>query len=408
MPSPADWEEAVLTDLATARVLASLTADRSTDVGIIESLRKSFGRERAEAMLRLALARRKAAGKFPESERLWLDPVRAEQATHQLVANHKAKRFKGLHVADICCGLGGDSLALARLAGGVVSVDMSRDALRRLQFNVEVLGQESQILLVQGDAERDLVCSTFAIHIDPDRRPGGGGGRPSFSLDGCRPGLATLLKYMKRHESGAIKLSPGSDFQRLEKEARRLGIRTETEVISLGGECKEATVWFGGLAGSRERRATILPDAIAFESEMQSVDCKRDQALPKPGVWLMELDAAIVRAGLAHAFAERHSLETMTDDAAWLFSNQLRPELAGFGTYFQVFDSCAADRRAIRQMMWRLGWLTAVVKSRGRLSSAEIQKWLEKQPDGVTAETLIVITVPGQTSCAIAARRLLD
>jgi hypothetical protein len=58
--------------------------------------------------------------------------------------------------------------------------------------------------------------------------------------------------------------------------------------------------------------------------------------------------------------------------------------------------------------MWRLGWLTAVVKSRGRLSSAEIQKWLEKQPDGVTAETLIVITVPGQTSCAISARRLLD
>lgn len=404
MQSPADREFEALTDPAFCPIVAELAVKPSVDLSTLDLLRRQFGRDTAEALLRLATSRRKAVGKFIDADKLWLDPVRVEQATHHVVAEHKAKRFQGLAVADICCGLGGDSFALARQARGVLSVDLDRDALRRLDFNAGVYGLCSQIMSVQGDASRDLFDKSIAVHIDPDRRAADHVGRPRFSLDACQPSLQTLLAYMTAHNGGAIKLSPGSDFEWLEKKAAALGVRTETEVISLSGECREATVWFGQLAGEYPRRATILPGQ--FEIAGMPVALIRETAGPKQGDWLFELDPAVVRSGLAAQFADANQLHALTPDGAWLFSHDIRQDISGMVQKFHLLYFTSVDRRAVRKMLQNLGWSTSVVKTRGRINAAEIQKWLEKQPSGKATETLIVITMPGMPSMAIAAKRL--
>jgi hypothetical protein len=404
MQSPADREFEALTDPAFCPILAELAAQPTISLSMLDTLRRQFGRDTAEAILRLANSRRKAVGKFIHAEKLWLDPVRVEQATHHMVAEHKAKRFQGLAVADICCGLGGDSFALARQAKGVASVDLDRDALRRLEFNADVYGFRSQILPVQGDANHGLFDRSIAVHIDPDRRAADHIGRPRFSLDDCQPSLQTLLSYMTAHNGGAIKLSPGSDFESLEKRAELLGVRTEKEIISLSGECREATIWFGQLAGKIPRRATILPGQFEFAG--QPGGSIRKTAVPKPGDWLFELDPAVIRSGLAANFAAANQLHALTPDGAWLFTDHIHQNISGMVQKFQVMDSASVDRRAVRQMLRNLGWSSAVVKTRGRIHAAEIQKWLEKQPSGQATETLIVITVPGLPSRAIAAKRL--
>jgi len=71
------------------------------------------------------LLRRLAGRKFSRADEMLFDRVALEQATDEIVAAHKARRFAGLgRVADLCCGIGGDSLALAAVAP-VVAVDWS-------------------------------------------------------------------------------------------------------------------------------------------------------------------------------------------------------------------------------------------------------------------------------------------
>ena len=77
-----------------------------------------------------------------------------------------------------------------------------------------------------------------------------GGLLPRASISGSRSS--------RRVAGGAIKLSPASDFAQ-----HFAGPNVEIELISLRGECKEATVWFGELASCR-RRATRLPEDVTW------------------------------------------------------------------------------------------------------------------------------------------------
>src|SRR5262245_49147881 len=66
------------------------------------------------AALETALLRRRAADKFTRAGRMFFCREALEQASGEPAARHRARRFEPLgRVADLCCGLGGDALALA-------------------------------------------------------------------------------------------------------------------------------------------------------------------------------------------------------------------------------------------------------------------------------------------------------
>ena len=125
---------------------------------------------------------------------------------------------------------------------------------RRLRWNARVHGLAAQILPVRGRAEQFPVPGGALVHIDPDRRADGGQPRARH-LEGYVPGPDFLARLARTAPGGAIKLGPASDFERLAAEIAEV----ETEVVSLHGECKEVTLWFGVLASGGCRRATTLP-----------------------------------------------------------------------------------------------------------------------------------------------------
>lgn len=404
MNSPADDEAEILDSPEFAELFETLTRDSEPDVSTVQKLRSRFGPNAFAAASRIVAARRKAAGKLPEAERLWLDPVRTEQATHRIVASHKALRFAGAKVADLCCGIGGDTFALAAVADAIVALDRDADTIRRLKFNLEILGFDHQVRPVLGDAASPPVPPDWAIHIDPDRRSNDRSGRPVRQIDAYAPGMTALIRLMKTYRGGAIKLGPASDFATLEKAARTAGVRAETEIVSLDGECKEATLWFGQLAGDAPRRATLLPSGESICGK-ECLIVSADDPASKTHRWLYEADPALTRSGLVDRIAAPLGLSAYTPDGAWLVGSG--PADSPWLTPFEVVAEIAADRKIVRAEARKLGWTTAVVKTRGGQGADRFSGWFDSKPGGKTRETMLVLHRPGGKSRAILAIRHL-
>src|SRR5262249_42215478 len=150
---------------------------------------------------------------------------------------------------------GSDTLALAARSS-VLSVDLDHGMCRRIRFNAAGYGVSDQVLPIRAQAERFTIPSGAWVHLDPDRRASTSSSPPAARLADYRPGPAFWNTLIDQAPAGAIKLSPASDFAK--HFARD---KVEFELISLRGECKEATIWFGQLATCR-RRATRLPENV--------------------------------------------------------------------------------------------------------------------------------------------------
>ena len=259
--------------------------------------------------------------------------------------------------------------------------------------------------MVMADANRVCFDSGLYLHVDPDRRAADRSGRPQFQIDAYQPGPDMLISLMLRQPGGGVKLSPGSNYEKLQSQAEKLGIKTEVEVVSLHGECREATFWFGVLAGPKRRSATILPSGNHFQGMGASCVVQELQRV-KPESVIVELDPALVRAELAKEYAGQNGLQPAVLDYAYLLKpNVLHEGSTSDFAEFNVLAVTSADRRSILQMLQKLGWQNVVVKTRGRLSAAEVQGWMKAYPTGKSTETLLVWTLSGQKSVAIAAQR---
>lgn len=228
----------------------------------IQRWRQRLDAERVVAAWTQVTLRAVARAKFSRADDMLFDRVGIEQSSDEVVAAHKAKRFAGCSaIVDLCCGIGGDTIALAGIAP-VTAVDISGPRTVMAEHNAGVYGRRAvgtigNVELTHPDAD--------AAHIDPDRRPVG---RREHQIEYGSPDLPTVEAVIRRYHHVAIKLSPGADFGRLPFDA-------EIELISNHGHCKQAVAWTGRLRsicpestqgtlpGPRQlaavRRATVLP-----------------------------------------------------------------------------------------------------------------------------------------------------
>src|SRR5690606_11277719 len=127
-----------------------------------------------------------------------------------------------------------------------------------------------------------------------DRRSGRPRAERARRLDGYVPGLPTLMRLISDAPGGAIKLGPASDFDT----AFPAGL-LEAEAVSLAGECKEATLWFGAARTCR-RRATCLPSGATWTDRDGPAG---PSEIVEIGEWLHDPDPSLIRAGLLDGFA---------------------------------------------------------------------------------------------------------
>jgi hypothetical protein len=332
----------LLTDVSATLSAAGATAPAG-ELALQARLRKEFPPELVRTALLVAELRRKATGKFSRAAGMWFDRVGLEQSTAEPVARHKAARFAalasaspGFGIVDLCCGVGGDSLALAAVAP-VTAVDLNPAALWRSRRNSAEYGVAENITPLLESAEacfarwrerRDL-----RWHIDPDRRAKTNS--RAIRVEDYVPGVETLREMIASTPGGAIKLSPASNFT--EKFPG-----TEVELISLHGEAKEATLWYGDLRRDEPYRATVLPSGETIAGHPLDFAAQRGGV----GAWLYDPDPAVVRAGLVDAVAEKLGLSRLDDAEEYLTGDQV--VASGFATPFRVLDELPNNDRQLR------------------------------------------------------------
>lgn len=296
-----DWQSLLSPGLESLR-LAAATAP-AHDAASVARLRREHAAAVVAAAFELAAARRKGAEKFGAGSggRLVADRAGVEMATGPLAGAHKARRFAagagGARVLDLCCGIGGDAMALA--AAGVRVVGVDADPVRAW-----MCGQNAGCAARCCDVMEAMTGGERWFHLDPARRDGEGARK--FRLDELSPGPGAWRELIERARAaaagdggewgGAIKLGPGVDATDV-RAALGPETRFELEHLSEHGRMTQAVVWLGALAGAQRATATALRETGSF-----SLSGEPDEApVGEVGLWLVDPDPAFERAGLLGA-----------------------------------------------------------------------------------------------------------
>lgn len=383
--------EVLLRLRATPELFAEIGQSSDAELFTQKRLREQFDPELVRHALSVTEARRKAAGRLPRAEHLWLTRVGLEQSTAWEVAGHKALRFQQAeHVWDLCSGIGVDAGRLATVTR-VTAVDMAPAMNLRTQWNTQTWGATTPVETRCQDVTQ-LSWEGQLVHVDPDRRTESD--RPVRRLEDYVPDLTWMQNLTRSAAGGAIKIGPASNF--LQKFPG-----CETELISLHGECREATIWFGELAGAAPFRATILPSGESLAADPLSV---WTQTTERVGPLLFDPDPAIVRSGLLDVMAEQHQLLRLDSEEEYLTGDTL-PK-TGFVTPFFVETIVPGDLRHLKAWLRQQPSTSYEVKCRHIHVNAEVVR--RQLPRGDGPPRTIFFARCGGRSMLIVARRSPD
>jgi SAM-dependent methyltransferase len=334
-----------------------LTPD--THLALAARLRASLPPNATAAVLETALLRQRAARKFSRAAVMYFTRDGLEQATAEPVAAHRARRFAtagATTVADLGCGIGGDALALAATGAHVVAVDREWLHATMTGANAAVYGVAHRLLPVQADLLELAPLPADAFFFDPARRAGGGPrdapARRLRSVDEYRPPLSLIDAWRPLVPHGAVKVSPGIDYAELPPDA-------EVEFVSFEGEVREGVLWFGGLRGAAQRRATILP---AGET-LSDADGPGEAPVGPPRAYLYEPDGAIIRAHLVTQLAGRLGAALLDPTIAYLTADLA--QVTPFARCFQIEEAFPFQLKHLRQELRRRGVGRVTIKKRG-------------------------------------------
>ena len=365
-------------------LLEEIRTHQGAELALQKKLRENHAGELVAAGIQLEELRQKAINKFSRAGEMWFDRTGLEQATSESVASYKSQRFSG-EILDLCCGIGGDSIALSD-RGNVTVIDSNPAACLRAEWNAEVYGRELKTIC--GDVTK-IPIGDRLVHIDPDRRPGSGG--RVVRLEDAVPGLPFLKSVMETARGGAIKVSPAANF---------IGkfFDAEIELVSLRGECKEATLWFGELASAGVYRATALPSGETVAGN--PLDAWTD--VGELDHYLFDPDPALVRSGLIDLYASCSSVKRLDEEEEYLTG----PELveSSFVSAFEVIESLPYHEKTLRRYFRDADFGQLEIKCRHiKVPIENLRRKLSLEGD--RPGVLIVARIAGE-SRAIVSRRV--
>lgn len=378
------------------RLLGELAAQSLTDDDLLPLLaryREEYPVELLRAAVDLTRLRRKAAVKFARAADMFFTRDTLEMASAEVVAAHTSQRFAGLDkVLDLCCGIGGDMLALAVKANHVIAVDQEALSLEMAHANARANALDEKIDCISADVisfmNSGLFAPVDAIFIDPSRRAGVAAARQPERYSPPLSWCLGLLQYTPRL---AIKVSPAMDYH-----VALSGLAAEVEIISLHGECKEALLWLGEFR-STERRATVLPGAHTISSD----GLEEDRIAPI-GAWFYEPDAAVVRAHLIQHLAAQYRLWRIDEDIAYLSGDQYLT--SPYMTGYQVLEIIPWSLKRLNVALTKRNIGRVTIKKRGfPLTPEALHPKLKLK--GTQAAILLCTQAQGQHVVVIAERK---
>lgn len=372
------------------------------ELSAIEWLRKHarLNQAQSSAILEVAKARQRAAetNKFSRAAQLFFTREALEQASGEEIAAYRSRRFArafeaNTAIADLCCGIGGDTTALSRHFS-VTGVDLDQARLIFAAANAAVYGNAERFAGLHEDVKECKISSYQGAFFDPGRRTKDG--RRINNPEHYLPPLSTIHSWLPHLKGLAVKLSPGIDYEKLKD------LDCEIEIISQDGEVKEALLWFGtlkevgGETGGKvaRHRATLLTSKKATapardederapgENQRVGVDASSPPgdddkriitfsdadgmeplAVAPLARYLHEPDGAIIRAGLVELVGARFNALKIDQDIAYLTG--ATPAKAPLMRSFEVLAAMPFSLKKLKAELQALACTSVVVKKRG-------------------------------------------
>lgn len=379
-----------LAPLLTPEGRALLDEVRDTDpareLAVATRLRREHPAELVSAALGQARLRQRAAVKFgaKDAGRMFFTPNGVEQSTRASVAAYRARRMAELgitSVADLCCGIGGDAIALARAGIRVLAVDRDPQTAAAARANADALGLADLVEVREADVTDVDTAGFDAVFVDPARR--GGRGR-IFDPEAYSPPLSWAVSAARTAPHAALKIAPGIPHEAVPEDA-------EAEWISDGGDVKEAVLWFGTAPGAV--RATLLPGPRTLLSRGLP-----DPDVRPPGRYLYEPDGAVIRAHLVAEVADRVGGGLLDATIAYVTADALHP--TPYATAYEITDHLPFNLKKLKALLRERGVGTLTVKKRG--SAVEPEELRKKvKPQGPHAATVFLTRVAGAPAMLI-------
>ncbi|WP_198539439.1 class I SAM-dependent methyltransferase [Streptomyces graminilatus] len=358
------------------------------ELAVATRLRRAHPAELVSAALGQERLRQRAVAKFgaEDAGRMFFTPNGVEQSTRASVAAYRADRFRELgvtSVADLCCGIGGDALALARAGIRVLAVDRDPLTAAVARANVDALGIGELVEVREADVTDVDTAPYDAVFVDPARR--GGRGR-IFDPEAYSPPLSWAVEAARKAPLAALKIAPGVPHEAIPADAG-------AEWISDGGDVKEAVLWFGAGTGSGSMRATLLPGPRVLVG----------RGLPDPqvravGRYLYEPDGAVIRAHLVAEVAEEVGGGLVDETIAYVTGDELR--ITPYASAYEITDQLPFGVKKLKALLRERGVGTLTVKKRGSAVEPEELRRMVK-PKGAGAATVFLTRVAGAPAMLI-------
>ena len=351
--------ERMLQRLMSAEGARLLSAIRESDpqpasvLSLSRRMRKEFDPDLVAAALTLHELRVKAASKFSRANEMWLTRAGLEQATSESIARHRARRYAGLRtVADLCCGIGGDLIALAAGpdSGSILAVDRDRLHLEMARANAELYAVPAEIRPLEADVRDVGLAGVDGVFIDPARRTGRGRTVPGAS----EPPLDWCVGLVDRVPAVGIKAAPGIPHDIV---PGGWGV----EMIALGADLKEAVLWSPAMS-QLAALATVIRDDRVHTLEPVPGDPLPIRA-PEPGDVFLDPNPAVTRAGLVEDLARVIGAARIDDRVAFLVSGCFHP--TPFARSLRVVASGPWNEKALRARLRELDAGPIDIRRRG-------------------------------------------
>jgi hypothetical protein len=324
---------------------AAVTPDTALRLGT--GLRRRYPADLVAAAVAQHELRLQARAKFSRAMQMFFTRPGLEQSSSEVVARHHAARYAAIDaVGDLCCGIGGDTLALAGEARSVIAVDGDLLHLRMAEANAEACGVKSRITTVASDVRDVDLAGMDGVFIDPARRSG----QRRLRAGQSEPPLGWCLSLAGQVGAVGIKAAPGLPRDSVPGD-------WELEFVAVGRDLKEAAAWSPALA-TAGRRATILPAGHTLTPQPGAKVPVR-----APGEYLLDPNPAVTRAGLVEELARALGAWKIDERIAFL-SADLAIDTP-FGRALRVIDSAPWNQKQLAGRLRGLDIGAADIRRRG-------------------------------------------
>ncbi len=380
--------------------------ERVNAVRIAKSLRKLTTATRSALVMEQAQLRIRARRKFARAKQMFFTRRGLEQASGRRLAAYKAQRFEALtNVGDICCGIGGDLIALGSRTQGIsktsgknsrtVGVEIDELTCMFARRNMEVNSLDPVTVQVEQVDFAGFELDGFdGIHVDPDRRI------KDRTVHGNRfsPSLQDVFARRSRDCSVAIKVAPATPW------ASYFPGGMQREWIGDHRECKQQVLWLGPATAQPGYRTATYVGKGGIISRISVAENEADQTAEVSDSihqYIFEPHPTVLAAKMTDIIANQFGLRRFTSSIAYLTGHHgIDDPLL---TQFEVLDVLALDIRRSSSILRLLEVGKIEVKKRGIEDTAAAQ-FARLKLEGPNRAT-VILTRLGRNRIVIIAKR---